>query len=202
MYKIGISGKAGSGKNTLAQIIYKELYDHAIWRDKDEEYMIAFADPIKQLILDKYPQADRECLYGSSYLREKIIPNAMENGKPITYRKALCDIGTEHREQNNDYWVEKLNEKYIDLLTNNYIKIAIVPDIRFRNEFDYLKQNKFFLIRLYREVSSNTGNHISETNQLEIMDDEFNYRMYNNTTLEDLKKEVQNKIIPQITKST
>src|ERR1700744_2596093 len=100
MIKISICGKMNSGKNTIANLLsgYIENYEGKI---------IAFADPIKEIIMTMFPWADRDCLYGSSDKRKSVIPNAFDNnGNPLTYRQSLNDIGTKGREYNPNHWID------------------------------------------------------------------------------------------------
>ena len=186
--KIALSGLANSGKNTVAALLMQYL--------KLSVELIAFADPIKEIAQIMFPAADPICLYGSSNLRNNVIPNAYEDGKPLTYRKLLCDIGTQARKYNPDIWVNNFDDK-VKKLSKNVSVIA--TDARFREEIDYLKQNDYYLIRLYRNASTSTTiNHISETGQSQIDDKEFSYILHNNKPLEQLIEEIKKQIMPNI----
>ena len=65
-----------------------------------------------------------------------------------------------------------------------------VPDVRFVNECKILKEKKFFIIKLIRD-SELKINHISETNQNSIPDEEFDYIVYNNKTLDKLSDQAK-----------
>lgn len=190
MYKIAIMGKANTGKNTLAGLLIDELA-----KDSLSYKCIAFADPIKEIVMTMFPRANRNCLYGPSQLRAEAIPGAFKDGKPLTYRQALIDIGTEvGRKYSDKIWLENFDHRF-DLITND---LVIVTDCRFRNEFDHLKQKGFFQIRLYRETGAPEIQHISETGQATIRDDEFDYVLFNTKTLDELREEVKSKIVPMI----
>ena len=90
------------------------------------------------------------------------------------------------------FWLNKI------LLQKNSPNLTIVTDVRFRNEFDHLKKKGFFQIRLYRDTGMQTIEHISETGQSSIKDEEFDYVLFNNKSLEDLKEEVRSQIIPRM----
>ena len=66
MIKIAISGKANSGKNTLAKLIKQELKQQSINSCK----FLAFADPIKKMSLIAFPDIPKKWLYGSSNYRD------------------------------------------------------------------------------------------------------------------------------------
>jgi hypothetical protein len=200
MYQIAISGKANTGKNTLANALSIECHKmdclNGLWNYKS----MAFADPIKEIVMTMFPNADKSCLYGPSQLRASIIPGAFKNGQPLSYRQALLDIGTEvGRAYNDKVWLENFDHRYDKLILDHYRPdILIVTDVRFRNEFEHLKAKGFFQIRLYRETGLAAINHVSETNQNSIKDEEFDYVLFNNKSLSDLHEEVHNNIIPRL----
>lgn len=211
MFKIAICGKANTGKNTLANLLYHEAYEKenaamlartsgAINLQAYSGKFMAFADPIKEIVMIMFPKANKECLYGPSHLRAEAIPGAFKNGKPLTYRQALLDIGTEvGRGYNDKVWLENFDHRYEQILLKKHPpQIVVVTDVRFRNEFDHLKNKGFFQIRLYRDTGMPAIEHVSETNQNSIKDEEFDYVLFNNKSLDDLKEEVRCKIIPRM----
>src|SRR5579885_490751 len=194
MYKIAISGRANTGKNTLSKIIVKQLRAraHPRTRMKMSVKYMAFADPIKEMALIMFPQVPRKFFYGSSEFRKEIIPGAFKEGKPLTVRQLLQDLGTGvGREYNPTIWLENFDAR----LQSAKQKIVIVTDVRFRNEFEHLKKLGFYQIRLYRETGEPVMDHASETNQVTIRDDEFDYVIHNDKTLKDLQKEVAQNIV-------
>ncbi len=208
MYKIAICGRANTGKNTLSRLLEQEIYwlsnaEYHAKYGKDMTFSsksMAFADPIKEIVMTMFPHANKECLYGPSHLRAEIIPGAFKSGKPLSYRQALIDIGTEvGRAYNDKVWLENFDHRYEQtLLHKNPPNLVVVTDVRFRNEFDHLKQKGFFQIRLYRDTGMAPIEHISETGQSSIKDEEFDYVLFNNKSLNDLKEEVQNNIVPRL----
>lgn len=193
MYKIAICGKANTGKNTLAGLLIDEI--SAIHKGPLSFKCMAFADPIKEIVMTMFPRANRNCLYGPSQLRAEAIPGAYKDGKPLTYRQALIDIGTEvGRKYSDRIWLENFDHRF-DLVSND---LVIVTDVRFRNEFDHLKERGFFQIRLYRDTGAPEIQHVSETGQSLIKDEEFDYVLLNNKSLDELKEEVKCQILPKI----
>lgn len=199
MYKIAIMGKANTGKNTLAGLLIDEIAKGSL-----SYKCMAFADPIKEIVMTMFPRANRDCLYGPSQLRALDIPGAFKDDKPLTYRQALIDIGTEvGRKYSDRIWLENFDHRFESLFIRNENgvfapNLVIVTDCRFRNEFDHLKEKGFFQIRLYRETNAPEIQHISETGQSAIRDDEFDYVLFNTKSLDELKEEVTSKIIPMI----
>lgn len=202
MYKIAITGKANTGKNTLGKLLYEDLYatrfDYT--KGKSEHFygikFMAFADPIKEMIRIAYPEIPRKWLYGSSKFRNEIIPGAFKNGIPLTVRQLLIDLGNDFgRARKSDIWLSNFDQRF-NKHTKKGISIVVVTDCRFRNEFDHLKDLGFYHIRLLRDEHANI-NDVSETNQDGILDNEFNHVIRNNGTLVDLKNEVK-KIVAEL----
>lgn len=201
MYKIAITGKANSGKNTLSKLLseemskqyaekYSSLQGHVIFTK-----YIAFADPIKEMIRLMFPDLPKKYLYGPSKYRGEVIPGAFKDGKLLTIRNLLQDLGTGvGRSYKENIWLEAFDHK-LKKVKGAY-QVVIVTDVRFRNEFDHLKNLEFYQIKLLRD-SHTKMNHASEINQDSIKDNEFDYIVNNNGTLEDLKTEVV-KIVSQI----
>jgi hypothetical protein len=197
MYKIAITGKANTGKNTLSAVIIDILQELDRKSLRAGHEIIAFADPIKEMIRQMFPQLPRKYLYGSSKYRGEIVPGAFRNGKPQTVRDLLIHLGTEvGRAYNPNVWTEAFDFR-LQKAIKKELGVVIVTDVRFRNEFDHLKELGFYQIRLLRDSHLNL-NHASETNQDSIKDEEFDYVLHNNSTLEALTNEVKTNIIPQL----
>lgn len=196
MYKIAITGKANSGKNTLGELvvsrlrsrIHKELGRGSV--HNDAKY-IAFADPLKKMAREAFPNIPRKWLYGSSKFRAEVIPGAFKDGVPLTVRQLLIDLGNDFgRKYQPDLWIRNLEHRVKKLSRNPRTKTVVVTDCRFRNEFDFLKAEGFYQIRLLRDTHTKI-NDVSETNQDGILDSEFDYVVNNNGTLQDLMIEAE-----------
>jgi len=194
MYKIAIMGKANSGKNTLSKILVKQL------RKEKKKYIsanyIAFADPIKNMAMCMFPNLPRKYFFGSSQYRKEIIPGAFKNGQPLTVRQILLDLGTEiGRGYKDDIWLDNFD---IAFEAKSYRGITVVTDVRFRNEFDHLKNKGFYQIKLYRNTGDPGINHVSETDQNSIPDSDFDFVIHNNQSLDNLKQIITNDIVPRL----
>lgn len=184
MFNISISGKANSGKNTVAELLVKELLPYSNKKHK----ILAFADPMKEIAKTMFPDIPYKHLYGPSKYRESIIPKAFKNGVPLTVRQLIIDIGASARQYNPDIWINKLNDTYLSIKKKT--DIIIVSDTRFRSELNYLESENFFNIRILRNCSLIIDD-VSETMQDEIEDYEFRYIIDNSGSLKKLKKEVK-----------
>ena|SRR5579885_1241428 len=187
MKKIAICGKQNTGKNTLANI----LGDLMASKSKKDMEIIAFADPIKEMIMKMFPTADYKCLWGPSVLRNNIIQNAVDkNGNPLTYRQALIDIGTLGRQYNPDTWIFTFNERIKDLQK----ELLICPDVRFVNEYEYLKKNNFLIVKIVRNAIF-TSTDATETAQDQIKDEQFDLILENNGSIDDLKNQAKTLVL-------
>jgi len=137
---IGMCGKAGSGKDTIADYLvsyygFKKL---------------ALADPIKRLVKDVFA-LDDHTVY-DRIAREQ----PLKKWPPWTVRKLLQFIGTElFRNQIDDsIWVKSLWYKIHDDFSNNYV----ITDVRFNNELTYFKENSkkgdFYCLKVIRSGSN------------------------------------------------
>jgi hypothetical protein len=193
MHKLAISGKMRAGKNTVASIIVEKMQ-----YPTNQVKIVGLADPMKHMVKTMFPEASTDYLFGPSELRaQPISPQYLDaNGNVLTHRQALLDLGAFGRKYNKDIWLNCLVE---DAKTAKDISLYIVPDVRFVNEFNYLKQAGFTMIRVRRDGGA-TANDISETEQDAISDSEFDFVIENNASLNDIRNIVAELLISRIKK--
>ena len=176
-----ISGKAGSGKDTIANFFKDEL----IVSNK-RVLVMHFADLVKY--------------YATQYFN-------WDGEKNEAGRNLLQEIGTTvMRGRYPEYWAEIIG-KFIDAYTipeHSFFDYILIPDWRFINEYevvyDYaaIQNNETVTIRIERyddtglkwknsNMTSDQLNHISEC---ELDNFAFNWIIENRGTLEDLKNSV------------
>jgi hypothetical protein len=194
MLKLAISGKAGSGKNSVANIIIKDI----LHLYQDEFHIAAFATPIKKMIQEMFPNCDQKSLYGNSELRQNKITSALDeyaNNSIITsHRQAAIDIGKLGRFYHPNFWVWHAKRTFDSIMSENLfyntsIKAYIIADLRFPNEFEWLKQEEFFICRIKRYNNAKI-NDISEYIQDELSDNMFDFVIDNNGTMDNLKQQI------------
>jgi hypothetical protein len=103
----------------------------------------------------------------------------------ITVRELLQKVGTAVRNEiHPEFWIRRLLES-----SKSSKATLLVPDVRFPNEADAIKNAGGFLIRLERE-GAGAGNHISET----ALDnyDKWDMVIQNNYDLDYLKDQAKN----------
>lgn len=203
---IGISGPAGSGKDTFADMLL----------ENDGFVRLSLADPIKRFAMDVWEFSETQ-LWGPSEHRSipdtryEICksPNYIEY---LTPRKVLQHLGTEGcRSVDEDVWIRYALRIANFLLENpsftysysrgvypskikNYpaTKVVILPDIRFCNEINRIKKAGGTLIRIIRPGSGLTGEyaqHQSESEMSSISSEEFDFIINNDGSLDDLRKQ-------------
>jgi len=197
---IGLSGLAGSGKDTAASALVDE-YDGVV---------VAFADPIKRVAADVYGFSEEQ-LWGPSEMRN--APDCRwerSDGTFLTPRQACQVIGTEMgRTLHPDTWVRyalKIAAKLRDVANfHDYSRVAgltkclriigsldvYVSDVRFPNEVAAIKDAGGIVLRVVRlgaGLVGSTAAHVSETGQTEIPDDAFDAIVHNNGSIDDFRR--------------
>lgn len=162
---IGLSGKIGSGKDTLASMI----------RDIEPKYYItSFANNLKRVvgIITGTSLENNTSRKGKS-----IIPEGFDE----TLGRFQQIIGEEMKKIiSPDVWIKSVE--------NNRMPYKIISDVRFPDEVDYIKKSGGLVIRIVRDGSlvddGRARDHISET----ALDDyDFEYVINNNGTFDDLR---------------
>lgn len=152
---IGISGHAQAGKDTLGGYLITCLKE----RHKRGFVQSAFATQLKTMCTDHFGLTQNQ-LWGDkkeektefkkpNYTRAAAVEYADGRGLPPWYwtpREIMQELGSFYRSIDFDFWVKAL-DKY---LMSNDIKDAIITDVRYVNECEYVKKNKGILIRIIR----------------------------------------------------
>jgi hypothetical protein len=199
---IGVSGKMGSGKDTVGAIIlaltsrefenfsYNTVSElicqnkmHLFTSDWSIKKM---ADNLKRIasILSGVPAHMFE---SQDFKKSKMDPEWGD----ITYREFLQKIGTEALRNNlhTNVWCNSLFSNYVD--SSKWV----VTDIRFPNEAESIKEHKGLLIRVNTTRDIVKSDHPSETS----LDDYngFDYVINNSSSILDLIYEVKNILVKE-----
>ncbi len=155
-----ISGKQYSGKDTLAAILLQKLKDFR---------RVGIGDSIK-------------IEYGKQH---NLTFEEIESNKHL-YRNDLINLGNWGRNQNPDYWLNKLSN----------MENIIIPDIRVVHELEYFKKKNAFSIRVNSSLENRSkrgivvnGNDDTETALDEYRD--WDYIIENNSTYEDFQAKAE-----------
>lgn len=137
---IGIAGRAGSGKDTLADYLVKE---YGFKR-------FAFADPLKEC-LAQIPGWDHRHMHGD--LKDQVDPHYN-----VVPRHAMQRLGTEcFRALNPDFWI-RVAERVLDPDEETPI---VISDVRFENEAAFVRR-RGLLVHLRRNQVPAGAHHQSE----------------------------------------
>jgi hypothetical protein len=124
---VGISGKAGAGKDTLSLFIAMHLYAEGV-----PSRRLALADSIKRIAKDLGWNGERDAVG----------------------RFALQRFGTElMRAKDSAFWIHQW-EWSAD--ARDDVKVWIVPDVRYRNEAEWVRAHKGILVRVTKIPSADT----------------------------------------------
>lgn len=188
---IVLSGKARSGKDTVANIL-----EGLFHKEKRTVRVIAYADFLKT-ILSKCFLLSPEQLYGN--MKEAPIEglkmntgSLLESDRCWTPRELLQYIGTDvFRKINPDCWVNVVRSK---ALYDSDAAHTIITDGRFPNEIDWVVERGGFHIHIERSERdfSNNNTHISETSLDNINCCDNTFVLHNNGTLDALKIKIDN----------
>lgn len=174
---IGITGKAQSGKDTacrIVQLINTVDYGCACSEGEGEKYILDNVDNILPItcMWEKHAFADKlkECasiilgvprfMFESGEFKESFtsLPLSNKEGEPMTNREFLQYFGTEvGRSIDKNLWIKALMYSYGRDKESHWI----IPDVRFPNEADAIRNVGGVLWKIERE-GSGAGNHISE----------------------------------------
>lgn len=169
MVKIAIHGKARSGKDAAADLIEGILKFYG-----KPPIRTAFANPIKEIILQMFPQAEKNCLYGPSELRDRTIPDVFDNNnQPVTYRKLLLDLGKFGKLYDEDVWVKAV------LAQIEKFDSAVISDLRFKNEYVALKKKNFITLKIEAPTNNYVVNDISEKDLSNFDNSKFDFVVIN-----------------------
>jgi ABC-type glutathione transport system ATPase component len=173
---LGLIGKMGSGKTTLANILI-EKYNFT-------EY--TFAKPIKDI--GEIFGFSQEQLYGTQSQKLEIHPYWGISGRIFMQK-----IGQMFREHFKEVIPEmKIQTPFLEIFKSNFKQDCnyVISDVRFKDEAEFIKSLGGVLIKIERNnlsQSSECNSHISETEMESIV---FDYKIQNNSSLENLEEKI------------
>lgn len=189
---LGLTGRAGAGKNTVAEMLQCEL---------GGEFKIVcegFADSLKlsaARALGFDPADTREAIAMVDALKTcGSVSTIIEHGPydvqeaRISGRELLQRYGTEsHRDVFGwDFWVDQVIPP--GGFTDPDFDLKIITDLRFENEAQRIRKAGGLIWRVYRPGQDGADTHVSEAG---IADDEINWSIFNDGTLDGLADRVR-----------
>lgn len=171
-----LAGKAGSGKDTVANHLVK---NYSFKR-------FAFADTLKEYVSNKY-NIPLHILFTQEGKKKKYIVD----NKTVTLRDLLIKDGAEKRQENINYWVDLVIEKIkAEPLTQD----IVISDFRFPNE--YIRIKEFFSelapVLVVRENGCENIDDLSETSLNLFV---FDRVIFNDRGIYDLEKFIDNVLL-------
>lgn len=199
MNLIGISGKIGSGKDTVGAII-RDLY---ITNNNDLYEIKKFATKTKIIAslltgipVEKFEDQEfKKTILGREWSKVNEF-DAFSNVsflKMMSVRELLQKIGTDAMRNNvhKDTWVNALFADY------SKDQKWIITDVRFPNEYNAIKKRGGIIIRINRPGYGTSMKELAEAHPSETALDgfDFDYIIENDDNLENLVKNVRKIII-------
>ncbi len=128
---IGISGKMGTGKDYFVENYVKKYIEEEL---KEKYIILSFADMLK-INLMVHHKIDLNELYGKKTpkIRELLQLEGTEKGRNI---------------YGDDIWIRYV-KAWGEMFMMRGIKYIIIPDIRFKNEYDFIKTNGGIVFRMH-----------------------------------------------------
>ena len=167
---LGLQGPKGSGKDYA----YKVLADISPVPVK----RFAFADELKIELSENFG-LDMQLLHGSQEEKDTsftkvnwespmVKEHAAGRTGPLTYRELLQIYGTEVARlgRGADVWLDKLKPKVYDWLEANDEHIAIITDVRYPNEAEWVRTSGGTNVLIDSRHSDGLDDHTSERGQL------------------------------------
>lgn len=173
---VGITGLAGSGKDTVADILVQEC----------GFVKLAFADPLKMVCQSLFGW-DRDRLWGPSERRNAPDPN----WDGLTCRRALQTLGTDWgRAMHPDLWVRKGIQHAKDRLayTSPPCLGVVITDMRFANEVAAIKAAGGKTVRVVRPGAGLKGEAGVHASEIEIPTLPVDFEIDNSKDLATLKE--------------
>lgn len=137
---IGLSGKIGAGKTTLARAFAARAPGRLVY---------SFAEPLKRVVASLYG-ATAEQLFGG----EKNSPSPYPGW---TWRQIVQHVGMMHRDVDPLVWIRRT----FGAIAAFGDHVAIIDDVRFVNEADAIRSRGGVVVRLDRVGV--VDQHVSET---------------------------------------
>ena len=144
---IGLAGPAGSGKDTVRQMLES---DHAFSG-------LAFADPIRSMVSELLSYVDAEHYAQDRALKEEHVPRLNASDRELAQT-----LGTEWgRSIEPEFWL-RIASARLDALQDQGLRHFVISDVRFLNEAAWIKLLGGEVWRVERPSAEPVRQHASE----------------------------------------
>ncbi len=176
MRMIGITGKAGAGKDTIAR-----------WFGRTHNaFLDSFASAIKETLVGMFPGHLTQKHFEDRELKEAVIP-----GIEASPRKLAQVLGTEFgRAINPDLWVWMLDQRRHRYWPGGFSGYYVVSDVRFENEAEYIRGNGGAIIHVERPGATGAVGVSGHASERGIIAAQGDYLFENCGSIEDLEEKL------------
>lgn len=171
---IGITGKAGAGKDTVAEYLWRK---HGFVR-------IAFADPLKRAVQEIFGLSDEQT-WGREH---KEVPVHYWGMSP---RRMMQLLGTDciRKQFGGDVWVKRWVLSYKLVSETDCV---VVPDVRFVEEADAIRRNGGKVIRISRGAENGLGHEAKRhESEMGLPDEYVSHTISNDGSFDDLYEKIE-----------
>jgi len=166
---IGISGKRGAGKDTLATAL-----------SKDGWFNIKFATFLKKRVQEDFGLTDR---HTDGNLKEVALPD----WNNMTPRDIMTIMGTEgYRRIDPDFFVKKAFEQMEEVNAKNAVLKFCISDLRFHNEAAFIREKQGHIVRVNRPLELNIYKTLVNTEMETQLDDYQFDKVLENRTMDEV----------------
>lgn len=161
---IGITGRAGSGKDTLADYLVRQF----------GYTKYSLAKPLKRLLNERFGWTDAQWEDRKWKERPAVFFNGYDDGVVAGFRSSLSPrqlaqwLGTEvgRTLAGEDVWVNMMEREWcrlnVDAVSERTIAPMVIPDVRFDNEARRIHELGGAVIRVVRPGVADVNAHVSE----------------------------------------
>lgn len=175
---VAITGKAGSGKDTLADMFVSDGF-----------VKISMADPLKW-VCGKIFGFDEESLWGSSEKRTPLVRKALQLGGTEFARSVDPDVWVKLCARRIDAIFDGEPDEFGRCVTSGHVTGVVIPDVRFLNEVNFIRGMGGSVVRIKRGngilYGTEQSKHVSETSLDALSSDKIDFEVDNTGTLQDL----------------
>lgn len=186
---IALTGYAGAGKDSIADILVDQGYHRMAFADPLKELAWAI-NPIVDLDADNLPVRLQDFVQSWTHEDLGIIGKVdLAKRQSAWGRVMLQSLGHEIRQQQPGYWLKIFEERYCDLVVDGITQV-VVTDVRYHDEIEFLKsltQTRF--IGVTRSTVTPLNEHLSETQVTQLLT-ETEYNVVNDTTPSDAARDL------------
>lgn len=180
-FRIALVGNAGSGKDTVSDIISSQYED---------TFSVAFADELKRMCSEMINNIARSYEIPNIWFSTYATKLYSQDESKDLLRPLWQWFGTDLvRNKFPNYWINRLA---VRINSNSYAQNIVITDCRFENEAEWARENGFFIAKLTGRFR-NAPDHDSERHVQHIRAD---LEYTNVGTVDDLRKWVTEVLIP------